>query len=100
MQLSMESAPFRHEQSRRGLMMLPTLSDFRIKAESFDPRNPWNILRIICGAFMFPHIAGKFAAGAAAPATIGFFAKAGFAPAETWVYIAASSEMLCGICLV
>ena len=78
-----------------------TSDDFRIKAENFDLSKGANILRIICGAFMFPHIAGKFAAGAGLSAgTVGFFAKAGFHPAEAWVYIAATAETIAGIALV
>ena len=80
--------------------MLFTTDDFRIKAENFDLTKGSNVLRIISGAFMFPHVAGKFAAGALAPATVGFFAKAGFSPAEAWVYIAAFSETLVGVVLV
>ena len=41
-----------------------TRDDFRIKAENFDLSNGLNIIRIICGLFLFPHVAGKFAAGA------------------------------------
>lgn len=80
--------------------MFPTLDDFRIKAENFALSNPWNLLRIICGAFMFPHVAGKFAAGGLNPGTVGFFAKAGFTPAEAWVWLAAFSEMATGVALV
>ena len=80
--------------------MLFTTDDFRIKAENFDLTKGANILRIICGAFMFPHVAGKFAGGALSAATVAFFAKAGFNPPELWVYIAAASETLAGIALV
>jgi putative oxidoreductase len=80
--------------------MLPTIDDFRIKAANFDLTRSSNILRIISGAFMFPHVMGKFAAGAAAPGTVAFFAKAGFHPAEAWVYIAALAEALCGVALI
>ena len=69
-----------------------TKDDFRIRADSFDLSNGLNILRIICGLFMFPHVMGKFAAGAVSAATVGFFAKAGFHPPELWVYIAAICE--------
>lgn len=83
--------------------MLPTIDDFRIKAESFDLTKGANILRIAAGAFMFPHFAGKFAdigtltlkAG-----TLGFFAKAGMTPPEFWVYLAAGAELLVGVFLV
>ena len=82
-------------------MLLLTKDDFRIKPESFDLTRGSNILRIIAGAFMFPHVAGKFAAGLTLKAaTVGFFAKAGFSPAEAWVYLAAFSETLVGVCLV
>ena len=80
--------------------MLFTSDDFRIKAENFDLTKSANILRIICGAFMFPHVAGKFAAGALSVGTVGFFAKAGFQPPELWVYLAAFAETLTGIALV
>jgi len=80
--------------------MLFTSDDFRIKAENFDLTKSPNILRIICGAFMFPHMAGKFAAGALSVGTVGFFAKAGFHPPELWVYLAAFAEALTGIALV
>jgi putative oxidoreductase len=74
--------------------------DFRIKAENFDLSNGLNILRIICGLFLFPHVAGKFAAGAVAASTAGFFAKAGFHPPEIWVCIAAIAETAAGLALV
>ena len=80
--------------------MFLTADDFRIKAENFDLTNGTNILRIISGAFMFPHVAGKFVSGALNPATVGFFAKAGMTPPEIWVYIAIAAEMLSGIFLV
>jgi putative oxidoreductase len=75
-------------------------SDFHIRARNFDLTQPNNLLRIICGAFMFPHIAGKFAAGALSVGTVGFFAKAGFNPPELWVYLAAFAEAATGIALV
>ena len=80
--------------------MWPTRDDFRIKAENFDLSNGLNIIRIICGLFLFPHVAGKFAAGAVAAGTAGFFAKAGFHPPEVWVCIAALSETVAGVALV
>lgn len=69
-----------------------TRNDFRITPENFDLTNGANILRIIAGAFMFPHVAGKFAAISTLTlkaATVGFFAKAGMTPGELWVYLAA-----------
>ena len=75
--------------------------DFAIRARNFDLTNEWNILRIISGAFMFPHVAGKFAEGLTLSApTVQFFAKAGMSPGEVWVWIAAAAESLSGIALV
>ena len=84
-------------------MTLFTRNDFRVRAESFDLTKGANILRIIAGAFMFPHFAGKFASLATLTlnsGTVGFFGKAGFAPASAWVYLAAASEVAVGIALV
>jgi putative oxidoreductase len=80
--------------------MFLTQDDFKIKASNFDLSNGFNVLRIICGAFMFPHIAGKFAAGALSAGTVGFFAKAGFHPPEVWVMLAAAAEFSVGVALV
>ena len=80
--------------------MFITADDFRIRAENFDVTKGANILRIICGAFFFPHIANKFVAGSLSASTVGFFAKAGFYPPEAWVYIAAFSEALCALALI
>jgi putative oxidoreductase len=77
-----------------------TWDDFRIKAENFDLTNGNNIIRIICGAFLFPHIAGKFAAGGVSAGIAGFFAKAGFQPPEVWVLIAAAAETAAAVSLV
>jgi putative oxidoreductase len=75
-------------------------NDFTIQSASFNLSNPWNILRLICGVFMFPHAASKFANGALSVGTVGFFAKAGFAPPEFWVVLAALVEVGTGIALV
>jgi len=69
--------------------MFVTREDFRIKAEDFDVTKGTNILRIAAGAFVFPHVAGKFADISTLTldkGTVGFFAKAGTVPAEFWVY--------------
>lgn len=76
-------------------------NDFRIRAENFDLTRSENILRIICGAFMFPHALSKFSAlGTLSVGTVGFFAKAGFHPAEAWVWLAAFMEVATGVALV
>ena len=80
-----------------------TKDDFRLKAENFDLTNGANILRIIAGAFMFPHVAGKFAVISTLTlkaGTVGFFAKAGMTPGEFWVYLAATAEFTAGVFLV
>jgi len=74
--------------------------DFAIRAGNFDLTNEWNILRIMCGAFLFPHMLGKFIGWAPDPVTVGFFVKAGFTPGEAWVWIAAVSEGAAAIALV
>jgi putative oxidoreductase len=85
---------------RKNIMLGITKEDFSIRTENFDLTKPWNILRIICGAFMFPHVAGKFVAGAINPGTLGFFAKAGMQPPEAWVILAILVEAGTGIALV
>jgi putative oxidoreductase len=77
--------------------MFISADDFRIRAYNFDLTKGWNILRIICGAFMFPHVAGKFAAGAIFRRHSRLPAKAGFNPPELWVYLAAAAETLTGV---
>jgi len=83
--------------------MLFSRDDFRIKVESFDLTQGANILRIAAGAFMFPHVLGKFSDIGTLTlnkGTLGFFAKAGMVPAEFWVYLAAGSELAVGVFLV
>ena len=80
--------------------MFVTRNDFRITANHFDLSQGWNILRIISGAFMFPHAASKFTAGALTAGTVAFFAKAGLNPPEFWIYLAALVEVVAGVALV
>jgi putative oxidoreductase len=80
--------------------MLIARDDFRVKAEHFDLSNGQNIVRIVCGLFMFPHVAGKLAGFGLSAGTVGFFAKAGFHPAEVWVVLAACAEVATGTALV
>jgi putative oxidoreductase len=83
--------------------MLFTKDDFRIKAENFDLTRGANILRIAAGAFMFPHVYGKFAdigSLTLKAATIGFFEKAGMVPGVFWTYLAAGAEFTAGVLLV
>lgn len=63
----------------------------------FDLTNGDNIVRITAGLFMFPHVLGKFVDHAA---ILGFFTKAGFPAPELFLWLAAATEGLAGICLV
>jgi putative oxidoreductase len=77
-----------------------TRNDFVVRARNFDLSQPWNILRIIAGAFMFPHALSKFTAAGLNPGVVGFFTKAGFQPPEAWMILAAVVEAGTGIALV
>jgi putative oxidoreductase len=81
-------------------MFTLTRNDFRIDASRFDLTDGSNVLRIAAGAFLFPHIAGKFLNGSFNPGTLGFFAKAGMTPPEFWLGLAAVSELLVAVFLV
>jgi putative oxidoreductase len=80
--------------------MFLTRDDFRLRASNFDLSDGHNLVRIICGLFMFPHFAGKFAAGGLAAGTLAFFGKAGFNPPELWAVLAACAELATGVALV
>lgn len=75
-------------------------NDFKIRLSNVDITRGDNLLRIMCGAFMFPHAASKFVDGSLSAGTIGFFAQAGFTPPELWVWLAALAEITTGIALV
>ena len=59
-------------------------------ADKFNLLNEFNILRLICGLFMIPHIYGKFYV----PAALGFFVAAGFKPPKFWMYLAGAIEVV------
>lgn len=80
--------------------MFLTLDDFKIKAANFDLTESHNVVRILAGFMMLPHAASKFAAGGLNPGTVGFFAKAGLQPAELMVGVAATAEIVGGLCLM
>lgn len=80
--------------------MFITRDDFRIKASNFDLTESHNVVRILAGFMMLPHAASKFVDGGLNPGTIGFFAKAGFQPAEFMVGLAMVSEIVGGLCLL
>jgi putative oxidoreductase len=68
-----------------------------ISAESFDLTNPFNILRIMIGAFLIPHSVGKITAW---DYSIGFFEKAGFRPPKVWLYATLVFEAVLATALI
>ena len=65
-------------------------------ADKFNLFNEFNILRLICGLFLIPHIYGKFYE----PAALGFFVAAKFKPPKFWMYLAGTIEVLLAIGLI
>jgi len=65
-------------------------------AANFNLLNEFNILRIICGLFLIPHIYGKFYE----PAALGFFVAAKFEPPKLWMYVSGAIETVLAICLI
>lgn len=57
----------------------------------FDLTNEANVLRILCGAFFIPHMFGKLANRTL---TSDLFRKAGFNPAEPFVWLALGIEFV------
>ena len=68
-----------------------------IELQALDPREPFNLLRIICGAFFIPHSIGKITEWAF---SVGFFAKAGFPKPQAWAVCALLFEAVIATCLV
>lgn len=60
-------------------------------AESFDPANGLNVLRIVCGAFFVPHVFVKFKNR---DFVKGFMAKVGLRPPAAWLYAAFAIEIV------
>ena len=65
-------------------------------ADNFNLFNEFNILRLICGLFLIPHIYGKFTE----PAALGFFVAAKFKPPKFWMYLAGAIEVVLAIGLI
>ena len=65
-------------------------------AANFNLFDEFNILRLICGLFMIPHIYGKFYV----PAALGFFVAAGFKPPKFWMYLAGAIEVVLALGLI
>jgi putative oxidoreductase len=66
-------------------------------AESFDLTNGFNVLRIVCGLFLVPHLFVKFRNQ---DFVKGFMAKAGLNPPTAWLYAAFVIEIAASIGLV
>lgn len=80
--------------------MFITKDDFVIRAENFNFTKEINLLRFICGAFMFPHALSKLTAGGFNPGVVAFFTKAGLQPPELWITLALIAEASTGVALV
>ncbi len=65
--------------------------------QSFDLSNGLNILRIVCGLFLVPHLFVKFRNQ---DFVKGFMAKAGLNPPVAWLYAAFAIEIVATIGLV
>ncbi|HEY4983262.1 MAG TPA: DoxX family protein, partial [Pseudolabrys sp.] len=65
-------------------------------ADNLNLLNEFNILRMICGLFLIPHLYAKFYV----PAALGFFVAAGFKPPKFWMYLAGAIEALLAIGLI
>jgi putative oxidoreductase len=66
-------------------------------ASSFDLTNGANVLRIVCGLFLVPHLFVKFKNQ---DFVKGFMAKAGLNPPIAWLYAAFAIEIVAGIGLI
>lgn len=68
-----------------------------ISLPTFDLSNEASILRIICGVFFIPHMFGKYTNR---ELTIELFRKAGFNPAEPFIFLALGVEAVLLIGLI
>jgi putative oxidoreductase len=66
-------------------------------AQSFDLTNGYNVLRIVCGLFLVPHLFVKFRNQ---DFVKGFMANAGLNPPGAWLYGAFAIEIVASIGLV
>ena len=65
-------------------------------ADKFNLLNEFNILRLICGAFLIPHIYAKFFV----PEALGFFVAAKFKPPKFWLYLSCVIEVVLAVGLI
>jgi putative oxidoreductase len=66
-------------------------------SESFDLSNGLNVLRIVCGLFLVPHLFVKFRNQ---DFVKGFMAKAGLNPPAAWLYAAFAVEIVASLGLL
>lgn len=65
---------------------------------AFDVTDGAVLLRIICGAFFFPHIYFKLVGNP--PPALAYFVQAGFRPPQVYMRLAAVTETIAGLGLV
>ena len=63
----------------------------------FDLTNGYDVLRMLCGAFLVPHVIGKLSAR---EASVAFFKQAGWSPPQLWSYAAMAIEVVLAACLL
>lgn len=66
-------------------------------AQVFDLSSASNVLRILCGVFLIPHLVVKFQSQ---DFVKGFMTNAGLKPPELWLYGAFAVEIVCSIALI
>ena len=66
-------------------------------ADSFDLTNGGNVLRIVCGLFLIPHLFVKFQSQEFVK---GFMAQAGLKPPVVWLYCAFVVEIVASLGLI
>jgi putative oxidoreductase len=65
--------------------------------QNFDPTNGYNILRIICGAFLLPHL---YAKASNLPFTFQLYKDFRLEPPKVWAFCAMATEVVCSTGLI
>ena len=68
-----------------------------MSSSAFDPTNGANVLRVVCGLFLLPHLFVKFRNQ---DFVLGFMDKAGLRPPRAWLYASFVIEIVASIGLV
>lgn len=68
-----------------------------MEASAFDLTNGANVLRLICGLFLLPHLVVKFQSQEFVK---GFMEKAGLRPPIVWLYASFAVEIVASIGLI